>query len=489
MAFIEVYTENTDGSWNFRGRVNNLPSKYTFPGNQYGSTQTHEWIYTKWMVRNGDGEDVGYGAIAGVGPGAAAGQVIGLNQTITLDRSWGGTGRFWVDWYAYLELYFRIHNLRTIGSAITYLGNGATGGSTNSNTALYNQNFTFQANGFTKTGYSFNSWELTNSNNSIIIIGYYGSGISYGTWDKTGNYNAKAIWEANTYTIFYYQSGVEDGGTTPHNLATYGSNYTFQANGFTKTGYTFLDWSVYEMNDSFIRTYNEGESYGIWNRTSSVKVYARWTANTYTITYNANGVGGDTSGTTTYSTATYDSTFTFKANGFTRTGYSFFKWDLYESNGTTRLNKEYNSEQSYGTWNIPYNIIAKATWNPNSYTVTFDRNGKGTGKTVTQNIGTTVTCPILKAVGYVFGGWALSASSTTVNKEGNATFVLGAANQSFFAIWTENTNGSVSFSELQTVYTGTHPIGISEYRTQSGQTTANSKIALSADFKGKGPAP
>ena len=54
---------------------------------------------------------------------------------------------------------------------------------------------------------------------------------------------------------------------------------------------------------------------------------------------------------------------------------------------------------------------------------------------------------------------------------------------------TVNTNNIVRFSELQTVYGGTNPISISEYRTQSEQTTADSKITLSANFKGKGPPP
>ena len=324
--------------------------------------------------------------------------------------------------------------------------------------------------------------------NSIFQLGAYVTVSWYNgtTWrfkfdiaDRVGvNYNIN------------YNGNDSDGGSTGSNTATYGSNYTFQANGFTKTGYTFYKWAL-NSNGNFIGYYNAEQLYGIWTLTSSnVIVYATWTAKTYTITYDANGGSGTLA--TNPQTATYDSSFTFQAaNGFTRTGYAFSGWWLYESNGITRINSTstYASGQLYGTWNIDRDVIAKAQWNTNSYTVTFDRNGKGTGKTVTQSVGTTVTCPTLKAVGYVFGGWAISATSTTVNKEGNATFVLGAANQTFFAIWTENTNGSVSFSELQTVYTGTHPIGISEYRTQSGQTTANSKIALSADFKGKGPAP
>ena len=473
MGTVILHIESSPGN-SMVGAGGLSPFSINFPGNRLGPTQTHDWILYEWRGYIGT-PSTEYISTGGIGEWADD-QVIGVLQPVTMyDHG-----------YEYIAYYFKIHNIRPAGSiVIKYLGNGATGGSTASNFAVYGSNFTFQANGFTRTGYTFFRWDLHSNN-----IGYensYNAGQTI-EWFRTGDYTAKASWSPNLYTIYYYMSGGEDGGTTEENTARYGSNFTFQVNGFTKTGYTFYRWLVRDNNYSFIGYYNEGQLYGIWDRLSNHHAYASWTVKKYTVTYDANGGSGTLA--TNPQEATYDSSFTFQAsNGFTRIGYTFSKWDLYESNGTTRLNKEYASGQSYGTWNIPYNIIAKATWNADSYTVTFDRNGKGTGKTVTQSVGTTVTCPTLKAVGYVFGGWAISATSTTVNKEGNATFVLGAANQTFFAIWTENTNGSVSFSELQTVYGGINPIGISEYRTESGQTTANSKIALSADFKGKGPAP
>jgi len=198
----------------------------------------------------------------------------------------------------------------------------------------------------------------------------------------------------------------------------------------------------------------------------------------YTVAYDANNGNG---GSTSNNSPRYGSSFWLQTNGYTRTGYNFAGWNL---NGTI-----YGSGAYYGVWYQTSNAIAYAQWTIIQYTVTFNNNGYGTGTTVTQNYNTTITCPTLKAVGYVFGGWATSASSTTQNKAGDATFTLGAGNENYFAIWTVNTNNVVRFSELQTVYGGTNPISLSEYRTQSGQTTANSKISLSANLKGKGPAP
>lgn len=82
-----------------------------------------------------------------------------------------------------------------------------------------------------------------------------------------------------------------------------------------------------------------------------------------------------------------------------------------------------------------------------------------------------------------------NATNKIVNKLGGDTFILGAAAENYFAIWTDNANNTVSFSELETVFGGTNPISISEYRTQSGQTTAGSIITVSTHFKGKGVAP
>lgn len=302
-------------------------------------------------------------------------------------------------------------------------------------------------------------------------------------------YNIRYI----TSTITY-DGNQNTGGSTGSNTATYNSPFIFQANGFTKTGYTFFRWAL-NVNGNFIGYYNEGQLYGIWTMTSSnVIVYAQWTAKEYTITYDANGANG---GTTNSNKATYDLNFTFQNNGFTLTGHEFSGWHLYD--GITRINQTStygptSASYLYGKWDKDKNLTAKAQWTRNVFAVTFNANGKGgpngTGgtKIIAQNYNTIVICPIFKAVGFVFEGWATSATSTTVNKIGGATFTLGNADQTFFAIWTVNTNG-IRFSELQTVFGGENPIRISEYRTESGQTIANSEIRLSANFKGKGPQP
>jgi hypothetical protein len=280
-----------------------------------------------------------------------------------------------------------------------------------------------------------------------------------------------------SYTVYYNGNATGVGGGVGQNSPQYGSNFWLQGNGFSLTGHDFAGWYL-DINGA---TYGSGAYYGVWYYTSNATAYATWSQKYYTVFYNANatGVGGSVSN----NSPRYANNFWLQANGFTRTGYNFAGWYL-DINGAT-----YGSGAYYGVWYNTSNATAYAQWTIIQYTVTFNNNGYGTGKTVTQNYNTTITCPTLKAVGYVFGGWATSASSTTQNKAGGATFTLGAGNENYFAIWTVNTNNVVRFSELQTVYGGTNPISLSEYRTQSGQTTANSKISLSANLKGKGPVP
>ena len=394
---INVYTANRDGTWLFRA-TGNGPFNYTFPGSLYAPLETHDWKLYEWSgtiygntTRSLGGNDA-----------IADDQVIAVNQSFTL----------YDVGYEYMTYYFKIYNIRYITSTITYDGNQNTGGSTGSNTATYN------------------------------------------------------------------------------------SPFIFQANGFTKTGYTFFRWAL-NVNGNFIGYYNEGQLYGIWTMTSSnVIVYAQWTAKEYTITYDANGANG---GTTNSNKATYDLNFTFQNNGFTLTGHEFSGWHLYD--GITRINQTStygptSASYLYGKWDKDKNLTAKAQWTRNVFAVTFNTNGiggaNGTGDTiiVKQNYNTTVKCPTIKAVGYVFGGWATSAEnaeSKIVDKLGGATFTL-TEDKNFVAIWSGNTDG-IRFSGLQTVFGGENPIRISEYRTESGQTIANSEIRLSANFKGKGPQP
>jgi len=373
---------------------------------------------------------------------------------------------------------------------ITYSANGGTG-TMAASTATYGSSFSFQNNSFTRTGYNFAGWFLYKDNAKQGRDTPYNSGETYGIWDLDGtSFSALAQWAAKKYQITYDANG-GTGTMATSAEATYDSNFTFQTVDnltLTRTGYNFKSWDLFEESNN-IRSFVSGATFR-WDKTgTSYTVKAQWTAKSYVITYYANGGTGIAPQS---HNATYGSPFIFEDNSFTRTGHTFAGWSLYiggVKHGTTT----YNSGATISNWDLDGDIFAAlAEWTVNSYTFTFNANAKGgttgTGGTIvtTADYNTLVTCPTIKAVGYVFKGWATSDTSTTVDKAGGATFT-STENKTFYAIWNQNTDG-IKFSELQTVFGGQHPIHISEYRTQSGQTTTNSQITLNTHLKGKGPA-
>ena len=158
----------------------------------------------------------------------------------------------------------------------------------------------------------------------------------------------KAVWIPNTYTISYNGNGAT-GGSTANTTATYDQSVTIASNGFTKTGYTFAGWTTKSdgSDDGYGWTnwkgtwkYVDGQ-YGIANR--KLQLYARWTPNKYTISYNGNGATG---GSTANTTATYDQNVAIASNGYTRTGYTFAGWTT-KSNGA---DDGYGWTNWKGTW-------------------------------------------------------------------------------------------------------------------------------------------
>ena len=100
-----------------------------------------------------------------------------------------------------------------------------------------------------------------------------------------------ADWKANAYTVKYNGNG-NTGGSTAGSSHTYDTAKGLTANGFTKTGYTFKNWNT--KADGSGTSYADKASVKNLTATAggTVNLYAQWTANKYTVTYNANGGTG-----------------------------------------------------------------------------------------------------------------------------------------------------------------------------------------------------
>ena len=165
-----------------------------------------------------------------------------------------------------------------------------------------------------------------------------------------GDATITAEWTANQYDVTLDQQGGIDGTTSVK--ATYDAAMP-KITPPTRTGYTFGGYYT-ETNGGGTQYYNaNGGSAKNWDIASATTLYAKWTANKYTITWNANG--GTVAPTT--STYIYDGAPVDMPNP-ERTGCTFNGW-FTESTGGERVsdvgkdNKPTSNVTYYAQWTIP----------------------------------------------------------------------------------------------------------------------------------------
>ena len=124
--------------------------------------------------------------------------------------------------------------------------------------------------------------------------------------------------------------------------------------------------------------------------TDNITLYAKWAANTYTITF-------DTAGGSEIAPITqdYGTNITAPADP-TREGYTFIGWD-----------------KEIPTTMPAENMTVTAQWEINQYTITFDTNGGSEIAPITQDYGTAITAPANPTrEGYTFIGWDTEIPTT-----------------------------------------------------------------------------
>ena len=196
-----------------------------------------------------------------------------------------------------------------------------------------------------------------------------------------------AQWTAPTYAVTLNTNGgtINSGNVTSY---TYGVGATLPTD-VTRTGYTFKGWYDNEsLTGSPVTAIGSTE-------TGNKEYWAKWEANTYTVTLNTNG-GTINSGNVTGYTYGVGATLP-TADDMTYTGYTFKGWydneNLTGSPVTAISNTETGNKEYWAKWEI------------NQYTITVKpENGKA-DITITQDYGTPITAPTLTREGYQFNGW------------------------------------------------------------------------------------
>ncbi|WP_394899721.1 BspA family leucine-rich repeat surface protein, partial [Clostridium tertium] len=147
----------------------------------------------------------------------------------------------------------------------------------------------------TKVGNSFNGWENLNTSTNII--------------DKL-NSNFLAKWNVNSYKVTYETDG---GSAVPEADVTF-DELINEPTAPTKEGYTFDGW------------YKEADYQNIWDfatekmPASNVTLYAKWTINSYNVTFDSQGGSSVPGGTVNFDELVA------KPQDPTREGYKFEGW-------------------------------------------------------------------------------------------------------------------------------------------------------------------
>jgi len=321
----------------------------------------------------------------------------------------------------------------------------------------------------TRAGYTFNGWNTNSSGTGTN----YAAGANY---TANASVTLYAKWTANKYTVTLDQQGGSGGSSSVQ--ATYNANMP-AATMPTRTGYTFLGY--YDATSGGTQYYKaDGSSARTWNKTSNATLYARWTANTYTITLDPQGgAGGDATKTATFGQATP----TVNIPG--RNGYSFGGYYTQKNGGGTQYLKPdaNNTATSVRNWDIASNTTLYAKWNARTYTVTFDQQG-GNGGTASATATFDANMPAATMptrTGYTFQGYydATSGGTLYYNADGTSARTWNkTAAATLYARWTL-INYTISY--VLNGGTATNP---TSYNVETATFTLNNPSKDHSDFLG-----
>lgn len=254
---------------------------------------------------------------------------------------------------------------------------------------------TISQNGWTVDGYTFTGWNTQ--------AGGKGQAYAPGTkWAANGTLTLYAQWTAGEASLTYDGNGATGGKTDPQTGKT-DEKINVRDNGFTRDGYTFVTWNTQaDCKGNAVKPNSE------WTLRGSSTLYACWAGNAQTLTYHGNGATG---GNTAAQSGKTGDELTTNANGFTRDGYTFVRWDTAKDGSGTAYGEGKNGVSQYVM--KPAGNDLYAIWKANPATIQYRNdwpNTTGSTPDTTGNTGDTVTISqnSFDRPGYTFTGWSTS---------------------------------------------------------------------------------
>lgn len=254
---------------------------------------------------------------------------------------------------------------------------------------------TIGGNGWTIDGYTFAGWATSPD----------GGGTKYApgaSWTANGTLTLYAQWTPGQASLTYDGNGATGGKTDPQTGKT-DEKINVRDNGFTRDGYTFVTWNTQaDCKGNAVKPNSE------WTLRGSSTLYACWAGNAQTLTYHGNGATG---GNTAAQSGKTGDELTTNANGFTRDGYTFVRWDTAKDGSGTAYGEGKNGVSQYVM--KPAGNDLYAIWKANPATIQYRNdwpNTTGSTPDTTGNTGDTVTISqnSFDRPGYTFTGWSTS---------------------------------------------------------------------------------
>lgn len=247
-------------------------------------------------------------------------------------------------------------------------------------------------NGWTIDGYTFAGWTTSPD----------GGGTKYApgaSWTANGTLTLYAQWTPGEAGLTYDGNGATGGKTDPQNGVT-DQKVNVRQNGFTRDGYTFVRWDTQaDCRGNAVKPNSE------WTLRGSSTLYACWAGNAQTLTYHGNGATG---GNTAAQSGKTGDELTTNANGFTRDGYTFVRWDTAKDGSGTAYGEGKNGVSQYVMKPAGNDLYAIWKANPASIQYRDDYGATGSTPDTTGVTGQNVTIAQngFTRPGYTFTGWA-----------------------------------------------------------------------------------
>ncbi len=348
---------------------------------------------------------------------------------------------------------------------VSYDANGGSG-APSSQTKTKDVTLTLSSTKPTRSGYTFLGWATSAGATSAS----YQPGSSY---TANASVTLYAVWSCNhasTKTVWdtgckwrkvCNNCGVTVSSGTTHGPYTYGDWVYYSGSQHRRTqtcnhgdysGYEYASHSGSTMCEKYSATQHKKYSYcsdcsssygtisyedhtfstfssnGQTVSTCSQCGYTKTTAQTYTVSYNANGGSNAPSSQTKVHgvTLTLSSTIPYRFN------YEFLGWST-SSSATTAT---YTAGGSY-TGNASVTLYAVWSYKPATYTVSYDANG-GTGAPgrQTKTYGVTLTLTTIQPTrrNYLFLGWSKDRNATSASYTAGGSYTDNA-DVTLYAVW------------------------------------------------------